>query len=249
MRLAGRLERELPVVARLRREIVLRRRFEAFRSLPQRDVGRLALDWSEHSAHLDEATARFSFDRHYVYHLAWAARVLAADPPRTHVDIASSVYFAAMISAFVETEFYDYRPADLRLDNVRPGAADLTDLPFADRSVESLSCMHVVEHVGLGRYGDPLDPDGDLKAISELQRVLAAGGSLLFVVPVGTPRVVFNAHRIYDFETIRGAFDEVKLEEFALVPDRDEGLIRDADPALVQRQEYGCGCFWFRRAA
>jgi hypothetical protein len=100
-----RIERELPAIARLRRDLILRRRFETFRALPQRDPGRLALDWSERSAHLDEATARSSFDRHYVYHLAWAARVAQVMRPRRHVDIASSVYFAAMISAFVEVEF------------------------------------------------------------------------------------------------------------------------------------------------
>jgi len=47
--------------------------------------------------------------------------------------------------------------------------------------------MNVVEHVGLGRYGEPLDPEGDIKAMRELRRVLAPGGSLLFVVPVGRP--------------------------------------------------------------
>jgi hypothetical protein len=63
--------------------------------------------------------------------------------------------------------------------------------------------MHVIEHIGLGRYGEALDPDGDLKAIRELVRVLAAGGNLLVVVPVGRPRIQFNAHRIYDYVEFR----------------------------------------------
>lgn len=247
-RIARRLERELPVLARARRELAIRRRFAVFHALPQSDRERLRLAWADHRAHLDEATARFSFDRHYVYHLAWAARVLAQQQPGRHVDIASSIYFAATISAFVDVDFYDYRPAELTLDNLTSGAADLVGLPFPSRSVASLSCMHVVEHVGLGRYGDPLDPDGDLKAMAELERVLAPGGSLLFVVPVGRPRIVFNAHRIYDYEGIRRPFAELELVEFALVPDKGD-LVRDADPALVERQEYGCGCFLFRRAA
>lgn len=247
-RMTRRLERELPVLARVRQEFVLRRRFGAFRALPQRDPARLSVAWSEHRAHLNEATARFSFDRHYVYHLAWAARVLAKSWPSRHVDIASSIYFAALISAFVEVEFYDYRPADLRLDNVVSGAADLLNLPFETQALESVSCMHVAEHVGLGRYGDPLDPDGDLKAIGELERVLAPGGSLLFVVPVGRPRVVFNAHRVYGFDDVVGAFSELELAEFALIPDDpDYGLVRGADSDRVATQNYACGCFWFRR--
>ncbi|MGA2030503.1 MAG: DUF268 domain-containing protein, partial [Verrucomicrobiota bacterium] len=77
-----------------------------------------------------------------------------------------------MVSAFVPVKFYDYRPADLHLDNLACEHADLQALPFADCGIQSISCMHVVEHVGLGRYGDPLDPNGDLKAMNELERVL-----------------------------------------------------------------------------
>ncbi len=50
--------------------------------------------------------------------------------------------------------------------------ANILDLPFKGNSVESLSCMHVVEHIGLGRYGDPMDPEGDIEAIKELKRVV-----------------------------------------------------------------------------
>ena len=82
------------------------------------------------------------------------------------------------------------------------GSADLTQLHFESESIESLSCLHTVEHIGLGRYGDPIDYDGDLKAIRELKRVVVKGGSILFVVPVGKPKIIFNAHRIYSYEQI-----------------------------------------------
>ncbi len=153
-----------------------------------------------------------------------------------------------MLSAFLPVEFYDYRPAELELDNLTSGRDDLTALSFAAQSISSLSCMHTVEHVGLGRYGDPLDWDGDVKAMHELQRVLAPGGSLLLVVPVGRPRTVFNAHRIYGYQHILAAVPELKLVEFALIPQRGpKGLIRNADPALVTKEDYGCGCFHFQR--
>lgn len=190
------------------------------------------------------------FDRHYVYHVAWALRVLRESCPEEHVDIASSLHFVAAASAFVPTRFVDYRPADLVLDGLRTGAADLLRLDFLPNSIASLSCMHVIEHVGLGRYGDAFDPTGDRKAVAELKRVVAPGGTLLFVVPVsGEPRIEFNAHRIYSYQLVIELFEGFELVEYALIPDRAEegGLIRHADPGLTARQRYGCGCFHFRK--
>lgn len=225
------------------------RDFAAFKKLALSTAGRLPVRWEDRQPCLEDRTDNTAFDRHYVYHTAWAARVLAKTRPVKHVDISSSLYFVTGASAFVPIEFYDFRPAELRLSNLESRFADLMALPFGDREVPSLSCMHVVEHVGLGRYGDPLDPDGDLKAMQELQRVVAPLGSLLFVTPVGRPRVQFNAHRIYAFEQIREGFSELSLEQFSLIPDSatDGGLIEDADPAAVPKQSYACGCFWFRR--
>lgn len=199
---------------------------------------------------LADRTASTPFDRHYLYHPAWAARVLARTRPAEHVDISSILQFATMLSAFVPTRFYDYRPAPLDIPGLTCGAADLAALPFADQSLPSLSCMHVLEHIGLGRYGDPLDPDGDLKAIAELVRVLAPGGNLLIATPVGRPRVQFNAHRIYDHEAFASYFAPLELVEFALIEEHGErGPIVAPPPELVRSQNYGCGCFWFRRAA
>ena len=194
---------------------------------------------------LRDKTFKTGFDAHYIYHTSWAARKVKEINPARHTDISSSLYFSGIVSAFIPVDFYDYRPADLNLSNLTSAADDLTKLSFADNSLKSLSCMHTVEHIGLGRYGDPLDPAGDLKAIGELKRVLAQGGSLLFVVPVGYPvRIEYNAHRVYSFEMIREYFKELSLKEFALIDDAGK-FIENADPETVKAQRYGCGCFWF----
>ncbi len=215
-----------------------------FWQFQRKSDGRFPVLWQDRLPFLDDRTTTTHFDRHYVYHPAWAARILAHFSPPKHVDISSTLHFCSLVSAFMPVEFYDYRPAELQLSNLKCGQADLLKLPFPSGSVESLSCMHVVEHVGLGRYGDPLDPQGDRKAMDELQRVLAPRGQLLFVVPTGRPRVVFNAHRIYSYRQIVEAFPDLELRSFALVP--DEGpFLELATEEDADRQSYGCGCYWF----
>jgi SAM-dependent methyltransferase len=205
--------------------------------------------WADRWARLDDKTGHLPFDAHYVYHTAWAARALAAIRPSKHIDISSYSYFATIASAFVPMEFYDYRPAAIRLPNLECGAADLCHLQFDDQSIESISCMHTIEHIGLGRYGDPLDPQGDRCALSELQRVVAPGGSLLVVVPTGKPRIQFNAHRIYDPAMIESALPELQLHHWALLPDdAAAGLIDNPTREFALQQRYGCGCYWFKRS-
>ena len=217
-----------------------------FSALTEHSKVRFDLKLADAMPCMDENTAVTGFDRHYIYHPAWAARMLAALKPAEHVDISSSLHFCSLVSAFIKTRFYDYRPAPLYLSNLTSEAADLLALPFDSESIESLSCMHVVEHIGLGRYGDPMDYDGDIKAAAELARVVSPKGSLLFVVPVGRPRIAFNAHRIYSFEQVVALFPSLTLKHSSLVPDDlDSGLVENPRPDVFSAQEYGCGCFWF----
>ena len=220
--------------------------FATFKDVSQRPDARFSMDWDDINPQLDDRTSTTGFDRHYVYHPAWAARVLSESKPDIHVDISSTLNFCAIVSAFVPIKFYDYRLANLALSKLYTGKVDLMQLPFEDNSIQSLSCMHVIEHIGLGRYGDPLDYEGDLKAIKELQRVLAPGGNLLFVVPIGKPKIAFNAHRIYSYQQIISYCDELKLTEFVLIPDAADqgGLIRNATKEIASQQNYGCSCFW-----
>ena len=197
---------------------------------------------------IKDKTIKTSFDRHYVYHTSWAARVLKETRPLKHVDISSSLYFSGIVSAFIPMEFYDFRPANIDLSNLKSEEGNLLSLPFADNSINSLSCMHTLEHIGLGRYGDVIDPDGDKKASLELMRVLSPGGSLLFVTPLAEkPTIEFNAHRIYSYDQIISTFSELSLKEFAFIPEHEAkgGLIRNADPTLLSGESYACGCFWF----
>jgi len=211
---------------------------------------RFLFNWGDRQPCLHERNLSTTFDKHYIYHTAWAARKLKDIYPEQHVDISSYTYFSTLISAFIPVKFFDYRPALIKLDNFSSEHTDITDLSFATNSISSLSCMHVVEHIGLGRYGDPIDENGDIKAISELKRVIAVNGILLFVVPIGSPKIMFNAHRIYSYDQIISYFSGFELKEFALIPDSsDETLIINATKKQADLQQYGCGCFCFQKVS
>jgi len=225
--------------------------FKSFKKMSNGNI-RFSMDANDIYPCMGDRTALTGFDRHYIFHPAWAARILKEINPDFHIDISSTLTFCTIVSAFIPVKFYDYRPAPLNLSNLDSLQGDLHALPFPDANVSSLSCMHVIEHIGLGRYGEPLDPDGDLKSFNELIRVLKIGGDLLFVTPIGgRARIMFNAHRIYTYSQILDNFKGLKLKEFALVPDdpKDGGLINNATQAMADKQTYGCGCFWFRKEA
>ena len=223
--------------------------YRTFKKMSRNNPPRFSLSWNRRRPLLTEKTSDFGFDRHYVYHPAWAARILAETRPAKHVDISSSLIFNAVASAFVPIDFYEYRPADLHLSGFSAKHADITKLPFDDNSVESISCMHVIEHVGLGRYGDPLDPEGDVRAINELKRVVAVGGSILFVVPIGDDVIEFNAHRLYTIDQVKSLFSDLTLVQFAFVADDSTlgGLMVNPDEKTVIGAGRGCGCFWFKK--
>jgi SAM-dependent methyltransferase len=221
--------------------------FKRFKNEEKKTIARFLLEEKDFFACLNDATVNTGFDRHYVYHVAWAIRTVLKINPASHTDISGSLHFCSALSAVIPVDFYDYRPAKLELSGLKTAACDLNKLHFKSNSVESISCLHTIEHIGLGRYGDSIDYDGDLKAMAELKRVVQPGGSLLFVAPVGKPKIVYNAHRIYSYEQICSYFEGFTLREFSLVPDKEQdgGLIVNASKELSDAQSYGCGCFWF----
>ena len=196
---------------------------------------------------LTDWVASTPFDPHYFYQGAWLARQLATRSVPRHVDIGSSVMMLSVMSAWVPTVFVDFRPLRAGLEGIESVAGTINALPFADAALPSLSCLHVIEHVGLGRYGDPIDPEGARRAAAELARVLAAGGRLYLSTPVGRERVCFNAHRVFAPATIAAWFGDFRLVRFSLVD--DAGCFHDdVLPAAADGLDYGCGMFVFERA-
>lgn len=161
-----------------------------------------------------DKTATHSLDPVYFYQDNWCARKVVENKPRRHYDIGSKVEMVAFIAQIVPTTMIDIRPLSLPLDGLSFIEGDVTKLPFKDNEIESLSSICVLEHIGLGRYGDPLDPFGSEKAIAEVKRVLAMGGSLYISLPIDSEnRTYFNAHRAFTREYIVELFSPLVIVE------------------------------------
>jgi hypothetical protein len=190
------------------------------------------------------------FDPHYLYHTSWAARKIMQIQPKLHYDFGSDLRFITIFSSVIKIQYFNLSVSNIKLDNLSFQIADLTNLhEIKNNSLDSVSCMHVIEHVGLGRYGDKVDLDGDLKAFNELKRIVSVDGNLLIVVPLGKPKVVYNAHRIYSYQEIIDLMTNFKLVEFSLIQDDayENGMTLNANYNIVQKNDYACGCFWFKK--
>lgn len=185
---------------------------------------------------------------HYFYQDIWALRRLAELGPEIHHDVGSRYDgFVGQATAICPVVSYDIRPPNINLPRFEFRHGSILDLPLDDESIRSLSCLHVAEHVGLGRFGDELDPEGTTKALRELSRVLARGGQLLFSMPIGRERVCFNAHRVWHPEKPIESLPEMKLVEFKAVDDAGE-FRESAVPADFAAASFSCGLYRFIKA-
>jgi SAM-dependent methyltransferase len=197
---------------------------------------------------LDDWTATTDFDSHYVYLGAWVFRQITTRHPKQHVDVGSQISWVTCLASVTEVVFIDIRPFSGVVPNLTSVAGSVLAMPYPDRTLRSVSCLHVAEHIGLGRYGDPLNPLGTRQAIKELSRVLAPSGHLYFALPVGKPRVFFNAHRVHSPTDIVQWFTEegLSLLEFAAVDDSGS-FHAIAIPQDLCSADYGCGMFLLTR--
>ncbi|NUN70023.1 MAG: DUF268 domain-containing protein [Bacteroidetes bacterium] len=163
---------------------------------------------------LTDKTESTPLDPVYFYQDTWAARKIFESKPDHHYDVGSSAKTIGIISQFVPTTMVDIRPVELKLDNLYFTKGSITALPFEDNSIGSISSLCVVEHIGLGRYGDPLDQFGSEKAIAELVRVTKPGGSIYFTVPIESEnRTYFNGYRSFTLDYILKLFASCELIE------------------------------------
>jgi hypothetical protein len=218
------------------------RSFKKYKNLvPSDEVSLLDI-----SPFLDDKTNQTSFDPHYFYQGFWAFKRIKESCVQNHVDVGSEIKWAGILSSITRVRFIDIRPFETDLQDLIVEKGDILRLSFSDNSVNSLSCLHVAEHVGLGRYGDNIDPEGTKQACRELSRILAFNGCLYFSVPVGKQKTFFNAHRIHSPFTIIDYFEDLKLIELSGVTDTGR-FIENIDINILVNSNYACGLFLFRK--
>ncbi len=186
--------------------------------------------------------------RHYFHQDLWAAKKVHDSKVNEHFDLGSRIDgFVAHCAVFCKMVIFDIRPLSPLNENIRFIQADITNLhTVGTGSIHSFSSLHVFEHLGLGRYGDPLGSASLDMAVAEVIRVLAPGGNLYFGVPIGIQRLEFNAQRVFAVATVLEMFKGLQLREFSAVNDQDD-LLLNADPKAFTQAEYSCGLFHFQK--
>ena len=217
-----------------------------YRDAPRTDAS-FAFAWDEIQPMLaDFSEPAGSAAGHYFHQDLWAARRIYSIRPAAHVDVGSRIDgFVAHLLTFMPVTVVDIRPLRSSVAGLTFVQGDVCAMRmFADNSVASLSSLHALEHIGLGRYNDPIAPDAWRDALKECQRILAAGGRFYFGTPVGRERLNFNSGRVFDPRTIIAAVPRLHLTSFSAVDDSG-ALIESADPASFASADYACGLFEF----
>lgn len=154
----------------------------------------------------------------YFWQDLWAARQIIKSGIRNHFDIGSRLdgFIAHLLASGIDVTMVDIREFPGEVEHLYTVVDDATSLhQISDESIESMSALCSLEHFGLGRYGDPVDPEACFKCFDNIQKKLKKGGRLYISVPIGRERVEFNAHRIFYASTIASCFNKMHLEEFS----------------------------------
>lgn len=172
------------------------------------------------------------------------ARWIHESKPRRHIDVGSRIDgLVGSLAVFREVEVLDIRPQATQVPNVTFHQLDMTrELPAPWRAcTDSLSCLHSIEHFGLGRYGDTIDPAGHLKGLRQLMAIVEPGGLFYLSTPIGPQRIEFNAHRVFSAATLLDWFkDGWQLEKFAIIDDNARVLESPERTAEAIASNFGC---------
>jgi hypothetical protein len=182
---------------------------------------------------------------HYFHQDLLVAQKIFQHAPIKHVDVGSRVDgFVAHVAVYREIEVFDVRPVSSRAINMNFRQVDMMG-SLSDslkNYCDSVSCLHALEHFGLGRYGDPVNFEGHLKGIRNLMDLLVPSGKLYLSVPIGPQRIEFNAHRVFSVPYLLSLISGFKVDSFSYVD--DQGALHQDVPLESDRIKTNYGCWY-----
>ena len=217
-------------------------------------------DWKQQGGQIDRnhvilsdyGTNAGTMKGHYFHQDLLVAQFIYQNNPKRHIDIASRIDgFVAHVAAFREIEIIDIRPLPTPAHpNINFIQADLT-MPNEIGVTDSLSCLHALEHFGLGRYSDAVDVNGHITGLINMIEMLEENGMFYLSVPVSTKETVhFNAHRVFGLDSLpdlQVIKNNLVLKRFDFVDDEGE-LHTDTHYSQIKGSvEYGCGIYTFQK--
>jgi hypothetical protein len=190
-----------------------------------------------------------SANGHYFWQDLIAAKLIHSRNPNRHVDIGSRIDgFIAHLLSFRSVETIDVRPIKTGIPQLNALVGNAQEnLVEKHGEFPSVSSLHSIEHFGLGRYGDPVDPSGHERGLINISNLVQIGGYLYISFPIGKPTTQFNAQRIIHPEWPIEVLKDFILDEFILIPWRDEPVY-ELRPSEVDLSVNGqCGLYIFKR--
>lgn len=189
---------------------------------------------------------------HYFHQDLLIAKYIYKRRPIRHIDIGSRIDgFIAHVAAFRKVEVFDIRKLKIKnQENILFKKMDIMKEVIKNRC-DSISCLHAIEHFGLGRYGDKIDPNGHLKGYQNICKVLKPNGHLYISFPISDiPKIEFNAHRIFSATEIfswptGGA--KMKLIRFDFVDDKGNLHLNKSPKKIKNEFNWSCGIYTFQK--
>lgn len=192
---------------------------------------------------------------HYYHQDLYVSREIYRNKPQKHIDIGSRIDgFVAHVASYRSLEIFDIRqitspdPLIIFRQSDLMGKIDAQYLSYSD----SVSCLHTIEHFGLGRYGDHIDLDGHLKGLDNIYKILKTNGLFYFSTPIGPQRIEFNSHRVFSISYLLNYFkNKYQLVKFAYVDDMGKLHTEvDLNKQVIDGNcgcDYGCGIFILKK--
>jgi SAM-dependent methyltransferase len=153
------------------------------------------------------------------------AQLIYKNNPVKHVDIGSCLNgFISHVASFRKIEVFDIRPMQIHVSNIEFTQADLMKLDKTlENYADSVSCLSVLEHFGLGRYNDPICYDGYLVGFDNIKKILKKNGKFYFSIPMGEQRIEFNAHRVFSLKYLYELIsNDYNMDAFSYIDDKNQ---------------------------